>query len=99
MRRDERTTFVLKKKRLGRGVLLQCAIRKASYNIKFLLDVRKKNYHGDGWTLKEGPRESSSLKVSEPKGNALCNLLQCNLLDSGGQTGDFCGSLPAFIGL
>lgn len=38
----ERTTFVLKKKRLDRGVLLQCTIKKASYNIKFLLNVRKK---------------------------------------------------------
>lgn len=60
----------------------------------------KKNYHGDGWTLKEAPRESPSLKVSEPSlGKALCNLLQCNLLDWGGQTGDFCGSLPTFISL
>lgn len=74
-----RTTFVLKKKRLDRGVLLQCTIRKARYNIKFPLNVRKKIYHEDGWALKQAHREaveSSSLKVSEPSlGKALYDLL------------------------
>lgn len=61
----------------------------------------KRNYHGDSLTLKEAPRESSSsLKVSEPSlGKALCYLLQCNLLDSGGQTRDLWVFLPTFIGL
>lgn len=90
----ERTRFVLKKKRLDRGVVLQCTIRKASYNIKFLLNVRIKVYHGDGWTLKQAPRKTSSLKVSELSlGKALCNLLQWNLLDSRGQTETFEGPL------
>lgn len=88
----ERTWFVLKKKRLDRGVVLQCTITKQA-TISNSYSVWGKNvYHGDGWTLKQAPRESPSLKVSEPSlGKALCNLLQWNLLDSGGQTETFGG--------
>ena len=60
-------------------------------------------YHGDCWTLEQALREaveSPSLKVSKHSvGKALSNLLQWDLLDSGGQTGDLRGSPPTSMGL
>lgn len=63
----------------------------------------KSFYHRDGSTLEQAPAdavESPALKVSKPSlGKALSDLLQWDLLDSGGQTGGLWGSLPTSMGL
>lgn len=96
----ERTRFILKKKRLDRGVVLQCTIRKASYNIKFPLNVRIKSLPWRWLDIETGTQRNIILKgVRTQPGQGPVSSAPMESAWFKRSDGDFWGSLATFIGL